>query len=120
MPRNMSFALTTKQMRARIKTVTRRMGWLDLKPGDVVQAVVKSQGLKKGEKVEKLELLKIQETEREPLNTICADLEYGVAEMEREGFPGMDPADFLVMFCDSHKGCKPDSYITRIQFSFLD
>src|SRR4051812_15043835 len=52
--RNMSFALTTAQVRARTKTVTRRGGWLFAKVGDVVQPVVKSQGIKKGEHVEKI------------------------------------------------------------------
>jgi len=49
--RNMSFFLTTDQIRNKTKTVTRRDGWLFLKPGDIVQACVKCQGLKKGEKI---------------------------------------------------------------------
>lgn len=39
MPRNMSFALTTSQIRDRSKTVTRRFGWWFLVPGDQVWAV---------------------------------------------------------------------------------
>ena len=35
--RNISFALTTPQFKARTKTVTRRKGWLMLQPGDPVQ-----------------------------------------------------------------------------------
>ena len=45
--RNLSFALTTRQMRDRSKTVTRRRGDYYarvLKPGDLVCAVEKSQG----------------------------------------------------------------------------
>ena len=34
MPRLMSVSLTEQQVRARTKTVTRRVGWLMLKPGD--------------------------------------------------------------------------------------
>ncbi len=49
----MSFRLTAEQMRARTKTVTRRLGWSSLKPGDIVQPVEKAQGLRKGEKVVK-------------------------------------------------------------------
>lgn len=41
MPRNMSFALTTDQVKDRVKTVTRRNGWWFLKPGDIVNAVKK-------------------------------------------------------------------------------
>ena len=54
MPRNMSFMLTTEQIRNRTKTVTRRLGWQFLKTGDVLNACVKCQGLKPGETVERL------------------------------------------------------------------
>lgn len=46
MPRNISFALTTPQFRARTKWVTRRLGWLFLKPGDTLMGVEKGMGLK--------------------------------------------------------------------------
>jgi len=49
--RNMSFAMTTKQVRNQTKTVTRRFGWWFLKAGDIVQPVEKAMGLKKGEKI---------------------------------------------------------------------
>ena len=57
MPRNMSFALTTNQVKKKEKTVTRRCGWWFLKPGDVVNAVEKSMGLKKGEKIARVATL---------------------------------------------------------------
>ena len=41
MPRNMSFMITKEQVRNRTKTVTRRLGWAFLKPGDIVNAVEK-------------------------------------------------------------------------------
>lgn len=44
MPRNMSFSLTTQQMRDRTKTVTRRKGWEFLRTGDIVNACVKCMG----------------------------------------------------------------------------
>ena len=43
--RNISFSMTTEQVRRREKTVTRRLGWSDLKPGTILQAVEKAQGL---------------------------------------------------------------------------
>ena len=46
--RLMSFALTTRQFLAHEKTVTRRLGWEFLKPGDRVCGVEKGMGLKKG------------------------------------------------------------------------
>lgn len=38
MPRNMSFSMTTEAVRNRTKTVTRRLGWEFLKPGDILWA----------------------------------------------------------------------------------
>ncbi len=52
--RNMSFMLTTQQMQDRTKDVTRRVGWWFLKPGDVIMAVEKGMGLKKGEKIKRM------------------------------------------------------------------
>ena len=58
MPRNMSFALTTEQFLNRTKTVTRRKGWRFLKPGDVVMGCKKCMGLKPGEQLERLGLIR--------------------------------------------------------------
>lgn len=49
--RNMSFSITTRQVMARTKTVTRRLGWLHAYPSQQVLPVEKSRGLRKGEKV---------------------------------------------------------------------
>ena len=43
--RNMSFSATVQQVRDRTKTVTRRVGWKTLQPGEVLRAVEKGQGL---------------------------------------------------------------------------
>ena len=64
----MSFALTTEQIFNRTKTVTRRVGWTFLKPGDLLCAVRKGQGLKKGEKVERLATLRVVSVRRESLD----------------------------------------------------
>lgn len=115
MPRNMSFMLTTEQMYKRQKTVTRRLGWWHIKPGDVVQAVEKCQGLKKGEQVKKICLIRILDTKAQELFLINFE-EQGTA---REGFPAMRPHEFIDMFCRSHKGCRPKSIVNRIEFEFL-
>ena len=52
--RNISFAKTTEQVRLQRKTVTRRVGWLFLKHGDLLQPIVKGQGIQKGGTVEKI------------------------------------------------------------------
>ena len=120
--RNMSFALTTAQVRAGTKTVTRRMGWLFLKQGDRVCPVVKSQGLKRGEKVEVIRApLRILGVRREALVDLLIDEAYGRRECAREGF-GDDPLlcrpqDFIEFFCRTH-ACGPGDLVTRIEFEY--
>lgn len=131
--RNMSFALTTEQVRARQKTVTRRLGWTFLKPGDRIRAVVKCQGLKKGEKVEPLAVLRVVDVRREPLRRLLDEIGYGFRECEREGFPNASPPAFVAFFCGSHRWptlymdghvhepsrpCTPDDEVTRIEFVY--
>jgi hypothetical protein len=115
--RLMSFSLTTPQILARMKTVTRRMGWQFLKPGDLVQAVEKGQGLKKGERVKRLAVLRIENVRREPLNIIGRRYLY---DPVLEGFPLMTCDEFIEFFCRSHKGCTPESEVTRIAFEYVD
>jgi len=118
MPRNISFSMTTPQFLDGSKDVTRRMGWTHLKTGDVLQAVEKAMGLKKGEKIKPLGLIRVVNVRREPLNQMCADLAYGEKEVAREGFPGRSETDFVLWFADSHH-CKPDAIVTRIEFERL-
>lgn len=110
--RNMSFAITTDQIRMRTKTVTRRMGWRFLKPGDMICAVEKGMGLKKGEKVNRLANLIVTSVNAQRLCDIDQE------DVAREGFPDMSVQEFITMFCASHKGCKPDSVVTRIEFDY--
>jgi hypothetical protein len=110
--RNMSFALTTRQMRRRTKSVTRRLGWWKLKAGELLCAVEKSQGLKKGEKVKRVSLIRVVSARNERLCDITQE------DVVREGFPEMSPADFIAMFCQHH-GIKPRHTVRRIEFSFV-
>lgn len=117
--RNMSFALTTGQIIERSKTVTRRLGWTFLKPGDLICAVRKSQGLKKGEKVERLATLRILDVQREPLRMIIdIGLGEGTNECAREGFPNMTPIPFVRFFRKTHKGANLNTIVTRIEFEY--
>lgn len=115
MPRAMSFALTTQQIRDRSKTVTRRLGWQKLKPGDLIVAVEKVQGLKKGDKLKKIGLLRCLQNDAVPLNGPSLTAE----DVEREGFPGGDPIDFAAMFCRNMK-CDQDVMVQRIEFEYVD
>jgi len=118
--RNMSFSLTSGAVLAHRKTVTRRLGWTFLKPGALVQAVVKCRGLRKGERVRPLATLRITDVRREPLRRMTDDPAYGRREIRLECFGEAHPADFVSLFCGSHRGSTPDSLITRIAFVYVD
>jgi len=111
--RNMSFMLTTDQVYSKTKTVTRRRGWWFLKPGDIVCAVEKGMGLKKGKKIKKICPISIVSVRREPLHCISSE------EVFKEGFPGASPEWFIAMFCKSHKGTHLNSIVNRIEFEYL-
>ncbi len=112
MPRNMSFTLTCEQIRNQSKTVTRRFGWNFLKVGDVINAVEKSMGLKKGEKVFKLGQIRILSIRNEPLNAINKD------ECIKEGFPDWEPKEFVAMIRRKFK-CECDAIVNRIEFKYI-
>ena len=112
--RNMSFMITKKQMYDGTKDVTRRLGWRGLKAGDVVMAVEKGMGLKKGEKIKKIYPIQIVSVRVEPLNTIS------IEDVMREGFPYLSIKGFVEMFINSHKGCKHDTIINRIEFKRIE
>lgn len=113
MPRNMSFSITTSQMYEGTKDVTRRLGWWKLKPGDIVCAVEKGMGLKKGEKVKKIGLIEIVSVRHENLSLVTLD-----DVRNREGFPEMGTLEFIMMFSRSHN-CSPFEIVNRIEFRRL-
>lgn len=134
--RNMSFMLTTAQIKNRTKTVTRRVGWTFLKPGDLIQAIEKGQGLKKGEKVKRLAVLRVETVRRERLDLMHNETGYGLREAAREGFPDMTGKQFVNFFCSTHKvpdkrawggllkkrtpfPMLPCDEVTRIEFSYV-
>jgi len=127
--RNLSFFLTQEQFRDRSKTVTRRLGWKTLQRGTLLCAVVKSQGLKPGEKIQRLGTIRVVAVNSEPLNLLelvldCEDTNdkpdtWGADECAREGFPELSPAEFVAMFC-RHMKCETDQLVTRIEFEYVD
>jgi hypothetical protein len=111
--RRMSFSMTTAQMYARNKDVTRRFGWWFLKPGDRVMTVEKAMGLKKGEKPIALYPIEIISVRAEPLNAITQD------DVTREGFPDWTPAEFIQMLV-SHYKIDPTKIVNRIEFKRVE
>ena len=107
--RNMSFSLTTAQFLDGSKTITRRLGWDNLRPGEHFMAVEKSQGLKKGEHVKRL-------GECVCLSNIPWRLKWiNKFDVICEGFPHLSPIEFIAMFC-KHMKCKPATFVNRIEF----
>lgn len=122
--RNISFALTSEQILARTKTVTRRVGWANVLPGTLLQPVRKGMGLKRGEKVEKLGVpIRVVNVRREPPARMLRDHAYGLRECVLEGFgpdhPKGTPLEFVRFFCESHK-CQPEDEVTRIEFEYTE
>jgi hypothetical protein len=105
----MSFAMTTRQMRDRTKTVTRRPGWDFLTPGDQVCAVEKSRGLMLGQKVKRIGVIRVISTRREPLDAITQE------DVVREGFPDLNPEEFIAVYCSCNGGDGSQS-VNRIEF----
>lgn len=111
--RNMSFAMTTQQVRDKTKDVTRRFGWKFLKPGDVVRGVEKGMGLKKGEKIVQLGIIQIVSTRWESLDSITQE------DVIREGFPEWTPQQFIQMMVD-HYRILPYRVVNRIEFKYIE
>jgi hypothetical protein len=114
MPRLMSVAYTEQAVRDRTKTVTRREGWRFLKAGDRLTLCQKVQGRKKGAPLVRLAEVQVVRVNRERLYTITA------SEVAHEGFPGMDPVEFVRRFFVDAQGMRPRDPVTRIEWRYLD
>ena len=110
--RNISFSMTEDQVGKQTKTVTRRLGWKNLKPGDLLRGVHKCMGLKRGESPRVLAFLEVTSVRREPLYHISQ------VDVGREGYPGMSQGAFIQKFCVAMK-CTMDTTVTRIEFKYV-
>ncbi len=113
----MSVALTEDAVRARSKTVTRRLGWATLKPGTQLTLCRKVMGRKRADgtveplvRVAEVEVVSVR---REPLDAIQA------GDTAREGFPDWTGGQFVDFFCKAMK-CTPGTWVTRIEWRYLD
>jgi hypothetical protein len=127
--RRMSFALTTDAVRAQTKTVTRRLGWTFLKPGDRLLAVDKI----RTKNAQRLSVIEVVSVSREPLGDIeQLSIEDGRAEVRREGSPL--PPDHRCGRCNGEYHDCPSCFaniflklgaarctiVTRIEFRYID
>ena len=111
--KHMSFALTERQLLTGHKTVTRRLHWWSLKPGDQLLAVQKCMGLKKGQKQKRLAVIRVKNTRSEALENVTEQ------EARLEGFPHMTGGEFIAFFCKAMK-CTPGTVVNRIEFEVLE
>jgi hypothetical protein len=117
MSRLMSVTLTEDAVRARTKTVTRRLGWKELEPGDRLTLCRKVMGRRRAdgtlEPLERLAEVRVVDVRRERLDAIIP------ADVVAEGFPHLTPTGFIRFFCN-HMRCRPDVEVTRIEWRYLD
>ncbi len=121
MSRLMSVSLTEQAVLDRTKTVTRRLGWLFLKPGDRLTLCRKVMGRRPGEPLVRLAEVRVVSVRRESLAYISD------AEVIKEGFAHLvDPVHpqrgaiaFAVWFADTFH-CDSDERVTRIEWEYLD
>lgn len=125
MPRLMAVSLTEDAVRARTKTVTRRLGWLMLKPGDRLTLCRKVMGRRKGEPLERLAEVEVVSVRRERLWDITDE------DIEREAVPphhftehwtdnGQPTPDAWIQWFAEEMRCAPDALVTRIEFRYID
>ena len=107
----MSVALTTQAVRDRVKTQTRRDGWLWLRAGDQLALCPKYRGVRRADR-ELITVVDVVTVRREPLGAISP------ADVAAEGFPELTPEEFVEFFCTTHRGVRPSSEITRIDWAY--
>ena len=112
--KNISFSITTEQFKNRTKTVTRRLGWKNLKAGQHLMGCKKCMGLKSGEKIEKLGEIRVVSVRRE----VLAEIRQHPEDCKKEGFPEMTPKEFEQMFCEEMHS-NPLTMVTRIEFEYV-
>ena len=112
--RLISFSMTEKSFLDGTKTVTRRLGWLGLKPGARLMGVDKAMGLKPGQRPRHLGEIEVLSVRRERLDAITAE------DVAAEAVEGVTtPEAFVEGFCRAMKGCTPETLVTRIEFRHM-
>lgn len=124
----MSVSHTESGVVERRKTVTRRLGWQRLKPGDRLQLCRKVMGRKHADgTVGPLVVLaraEVVSVRRERLWDItdddvrreCVPDQGQFDEHGEDGWPTVDA--WVRWFCEAMR-CRPDDFVTRIEFRYL-
>ncbi len=110
----MSVARPLEQVRARQKSVTRRLGWRHVRVGEQIMLCEKAVGLQRGEDAERIVAVEVVSLRQEPVSAITAD------DVIAERFPCLNRQEFVAFFCATHRGVLPDTEVTRIHWRYLD
>lgn len=111
MSRLMSVAFTEAAVRDRSKTVTRRLGWRFLKPGDRLTLCRKVMGRKADEPLVRIAEVEVVSVRRERLFAITDE------DARCEGF-APDRWAFIDFFTE-HMKVSPSEFVTRIEWRYL-
>jgi hypothetical protein len=129
----MSVAFTADAVIERRKTVTRRKGWWTdkrgrrlLVAGDRLTLCRKVMGRKAGEPLVRLVDVEVVDVRREPLCAVAGPYVIGqdgavtYPEMVAEGFPDLDPYEFMRRYFIEAQGIGVMDDVTRIEWRYLD
>lgn len=117
----MSFNMTTQSIIERRKTVTRRLGWLNAKPGDRVLAVDRL----RTKEAKVLGTIEFVDVRRERLDAItysdvlaeCVVMPDCTTHHPEVTWPCI--YCFIARFCKAME-CTPESIVTRIEFRYIE
>jgi hypothetical protein len=116
--RLMSVSLTEQAVVERRKTVTRRLGWTFLKPGDRLTLCRKVMGRKPGEPLVRLAEVEVVSVRRERLSDMPQ------ADVALEAVPGMEraPAHWWTAWYAKTMGMGnfADGWVTRIEWRYVE
>ncbi len=125
MARLMSVALTEQAVRERRKTVTRRLGWKFVRPGDRLTLCRKVMGRKAGEPLERIAEVEVVSVRREQLWHITDEdvvLEAVDPDLFEERYldSGQPTTNAWVEWFCEQMNVMPDDLVTRIEWRYLD
>lgn len=117
MSRLMSVSLTEQAVVDRRKTVTRRLGWTFIKPGERLTLCRKVMGRKPGEPLVRLAEVEVVSVRRERLSAITP------LDVKAEAVPGMEkaaPYQWARWYADKMgMGGNIDGWVTRIEWRYV-
>ena len=115
----MLFDDTAAGLMAREQTVTRRVGYEEVRPGDFIDAVSEMWMLNHPGKIVPLAKLVVVSVRAEPLKRLLEEPEYAAKEMKRSCLSrDKSLRAQLAAFVSRHRSTSLSSMVTRIEFAY--